>query len=150
MKMFYKFLMLFIVCAIQAGYALNNQDEYSTLKLTIINHSKYLLTYTKVDGTKLGNTFSIDTNYILPGGRAVVVGKTNSFNDLVGTLHFTDSTGNGNLFKILDYRQFHVGQPIFVMDNEHFVSFVKSRTFNPNTNPHALTIVAAEIEIEDH
>ncbi|EKD74134.1 MAG: hypothetical protein ACD_45C00063G0005 [uncultured bacterium] len=144
-----KLCMFFVVYAIaHVCYALDNQNNY-TLNLTIINHSKETLHYTGVTGTHLGNTFLMSTNDILPGGSATVTGMTTPVNDLTGTLRFTDATGNVNLFKVIDYRQFHVGQPVFIINNDRFLSFVNSRTFNSNPNPRALSIVAAEVEVED-
>lgn len=145
-KLFLAFLCLYTTS--QATFALDSKEAY-TLRLTIINHSKHTLSYTGVTGTRLGNTFTINATDILPGGTAIVTGMTSSLQDLVGTLHFRDSTGNGDLFKIVDNRESHMSQPIFTIDNDRFVSFIKSYTFNNNTDPHALSIMNAEIEIED-
>ncbi|EKD53653.1 MAG: hypothetical protein ACD_60C00162G0008 [uncultured bacterium] len=148
MKIFKKCCLFFMVYALtELCYAFDTNP--GMLSLTVINHSKETLSYSGVTGTHLGNTFLMSSNDILPGGTAVITGVTTSADDLMGAVRLRDTEGNVNLFRIDDHRRSHIGQPMFFMNNDHLVSFVKSRTFNPNANPHALAIVAAEVEIED-
>lgn len=138
-----KMIMICFILVTHHCFAYNNM---SSLTLTLINHSKETLVFTKTTGQNPTNSFEVIPQKILPGNSAVIIGKTSSDFDLSGQLHFTDSTQD-NILTIVDHRQFHVGQPIFSMANEKIISQVLSRTINSEINPKALMYSAAEIDI---
>lgn len=120
----------------------------SLLVLKINNHANETLTFAGITGANPCNHFTISTNDILPGGSAIIMGSTTPYYDLIGKIKFKDAAGNTNLLSIVDQRQIHLGQSVFSMHNEHFISFVTEQVFNANETPSSLSYKYVELEID--
>src|SRR5436309_7584325 len=76
---------------------------------------------------------------------ATIIGTTTPGFDLSGILYFNE----GAKFRIIDRRQFHTGQPVFIMHSNQTLSFVSSRTLNPVIGPKLLSYSAATVILKD-
>ncbi len=136
------------VCAIVA-HAIEPRPV-TQLVLTIINHSDKTLHYTGIHKMNPGNTFTLTTNDILPGGTAMLIANTTPWFDLVGDLRFSDGSKEGTLLRIVDPQQIRTDKTsTFIMNNARFISFIAEQAFNPDSNPRSLVFTNATIEIQN-
>jgi hypothetical protein len=140
---------LVFLSAAQATFGLTDTNKADMLTLTIINNSSQTLTYTGVSGVNTGNTFLIDNKKITPGDKAIVTGKTTPYADLAGAMSFNDEDGRSNILTVIDQRKYKVGQGIFLMRNDQFISF-DTKTLNTSSNPHALNYNFVTLIIRDN
>jgi len=144
------FLILFLFLSVKTNAFYNKQDNL--LILTILNTSSHTLNYTGVTHMDTGTSFWVIPSEIVPSGAATIIGLArNPYLDLQGKLEFIDPAYHKHILTIFDPRRIHAKKPLFSLQNEKLISFVKS--ISPATNPHnpsALSYKTAIIAIKDN
>jgi len=149
MKFILKIFFLSLLFITSCANAFNAHID-STLTLTIVNNTDSTLTFSGVTKTSADNLFNLNIPEVLPGGSTTVLASTYASSGIAGEIHFKDNEGNTNLLKITDPNQINSNQyGNFLMDNDHFVSFVSEQTLNPDKSPQSLTWTAATVVIQD-
>ncbi len=145
----YILFILGMLAITQSVFAMDAARISDTLSLTLINRSTETFHYIGANKTNPSNSFSVTSSDIPPGGSTVITGITTPYFDLSGELQFKDNEGKNHLLTIIDFRQIHIGQSVFSMMDNHFISFVKSKRFNTDQGPRSLTYDLVEVEIQD-
>lgn len=123
----------------------------STLTLRLINNSTETLTYTGVTHSNLGNSFVVIPQTILPGGAATIIGTTTPYVDLVANIRFRDTKKYNHLLHIVDPHMMDIKRPVFAINNQNLVSFVRPSSFTKNENEdmNSIAYPTATITIEN-
>lgn len=140
------FVLLFFFLLTNVSYAA--LESTSTVTINISNLSNSTLYFNGTSNFNPTNTISPSNFTLSPGKSIQLTGTTSTSNDLAGNVHFLDEQGKDNIFTILDYRQFHVGQPIFAMNNVTIASELLATTLNTDSNPRSLGYSAASVALD--
>jgi hypothetical protein len=152
MKYLKRWLILFyFYSTLSVSYTFNIPAN-QTLVLRLINHSTRILTYAGVAKMNLGNFFFVTPKIVMPGGAATIVGITSPYTDLAGKVYFHDDTNYNHLLHIVDPRMINFKRPVFSINNENLISFVKPKSFtqNENQSPGSIAYTAATIVVENN
>lgn len=135
------FFVLLFFCVSISAFAF----EPSSVILTVRNESSFTFEFDKAKVTFDGNKVAIEPGILYPQQSATIKGTITKDYDLQAVLFFKD----GSQFDIQDRRQFHNGQPVFLMRSEHVRSMITERTYNPVRKPRLLSFIAATIVLQD-
>lgn len=141
---------LFLIASLITAYTYADNNR-STLLLTLRNHTNETLSYAGVSEQNPDNTFLVAPAVIPPNTNATIVATSTFTEDLAGKLHFKNYTNADNVFLIVDYRKFKIGQPVFEFYKSapQLTSTTTAKIINPDHNGRALMYSAATVEINE-
>ncbi|MDR3490894.1 MAG: hypothetical protein P4M12_02480 [Gammaproteobacteria bacterium] len=121
----------------------------NTFNLTFVNNTNTTLVYTQATDIFPNTVIVITPTTLLPGEKAELNSTSSNKNDLMGSLHFKDSNGIDNVFNIINYRKFHMGQAVFDMSNSRYYSRIQTKKLNPSSDPFALIYESVIVTIQN-
>jgi hypothetical protein len=139
-----------IACTLSSASVLAHDPNPKLLTLTMVNNTDNVFVFTGATGTNPGNLFTASQNEIPPHQSIVIMGEITENFDLAGALHFKDAEKKDNELTLIDPRNFHMMQPLFHMNNKNYYGKLTSRETGDSSNPVALFISKATVEIDSH